>query len=104
MNCLIRVEYFGEVEIEGYEQPSLKHKDLWVFEISYNQESIPELLQDIQKILIQQKKKLQKLVESGADVFLFLEHEETNSVRIKKETLELLGEIGATLEIYHPER
>ena len=104
MNCLIRIEYSGEVKIYGYEQPSDRHDDLWVFEISRRQKNIIELLQDIQKTLENQKNKLQELVDSGADVFLFLEHEELAQVIIKNETLSLLANIGAHLEIYHPER
>jgi len=104
MNCLIRIENHSNVEIEGYEQISAQGQIFWLYEISYNQESIAALLQDTQRILSKQERKLKELVDYGADVFLFFEHEELFPVRIGSETLTLLASIGANLEIYHPER
>jgi len=83
---------------------SANDRTFWVFEISYNQNSIADLLQDIQRVLTKQKEGLKELIESDADVFLFLEHEELSPVRIENKTLTLLASIGASLEVYHPER
>jgi len=104
MNCLIRIENHSNVQIEGYEKMSANDRTFWVFEISYNQNSIADLLQDIQRVLTKQKEGLKELIESDADVFLFLEHEELSPVRIENKTLTLLASIGASLEVYHPER
>ena len=104
MNCLIRIENHSNVQIEGYEKMSANDRTFWVFEISYNQKSIADLLQDIQRVLTEQEQGLIELIESGADVFLFLEHEELTPVRIKNETLTLVASIGAHLEVYTPER
>jgi hypothetical protein len=83
---------------------SANDRTFWVFEISYNQTSIADLLQDIQRVLTEQEKGLKELIESDANVFLFLELEELSPVRIENKTLTLLASIGASLEIYHPER
>ena len=82
---------------------SADNRIFWVFEISHNQKSITELLEDIRRTLTNQKEGLIELIESGAEVILFLEYEEISPVIIKNETLSLLASIGAHIEIYNPE-
>lgn len=100
-NCLIRIDDTDHVGIEGYERMKIPNEVFWVFELSYKQD-METLLRDIAKTLEKQKSELKELVEKGATVTLFFEHDEIQPVKIEKVTVQLLGQIGATLEIYHP--